>query len=158
MYPFTIPDVNSPPTTGAALADVLRSSASRRSAARIWPAWVNSARNECSTLPLTTPLVDDGNLQRVSACGLAHDEAGVLLDAFRRDGSFHLTVDLTIDQPSSFIDKAIGEREPAVAIAPAIDLCRHQDAELVARGVAQCVGRELQSDVSRQRRRFASFL
>ena len=46
-----MPDVNSPPTTGAVLPEAVLSSAISKSVARTWPTVVNPARNECSTLP-----------------------------------------------------------------------------------------------------------
>jgi hypothetical protein len=48
---LTVPDVSSPAIVGVTVPGVERSSAIRRSVARIVPSGASAARNACSTLP-----------------------------------------------------------------------------------------------------------
>ena len=64
-------------------------------------------------------LVDDGDLERVRAGGVAEDEAGVpSVSRLRRDRRLHRAIDLAVNQSSLVVDEAVGEREPARRDSP----------------------------------------
>ncbi len=84
--------------------------------------------------PTPAALIDDGDLQRVRAGRIAEDEPGVFLGRVG-DGCLDVVVDLAVDEPSLLVHQTVGECQPAVGAARAIDLGGHQDAQLVARGI-----------------------
>ena len=82
----------------------------------------------------------------------------VLLHRVSRDGCLDVVVGLAVDEPCLLVHETVSECQPAIGTTRALDFCGHEDAQLVARGIPQRVGRELQADLSGERRRLQRLL